>query len=105
MTKSEIIGMVKTLNPSSRGLMQLSFTNFLLAESVRQILDKTKHPNHSDMELVAEIRQTITNLESVLRDQKKRRDKIKIRKLADEIQVYENTLIGMRTRLDKLKNP
>jgi hypothetical protein len=102
MTKKEILAFVRTFYPD--GILIHRCESLILAESVRQLLIM-ENPDFTTDDIVKNIKQTIRNLDSIKKEQEKRRNKAKIRKLEDDIRVYENTLVGMRARLDKLKNP
>lgn len=74
--------------------------SFVITSTIRELIEQ--NPDMSNERLGKEIRETVKSLNTIRKLYRSREEKRKINKLKKEIEVYENTLVGMKKRLQEL---
>ena len=77
-------------------------TGWIINHLVEELVDQ--NPDMSNEYIGREIRETVKAIRKIKSSLIKRQRTNKIRKLKDDIMVYENTIIGMKKQLQDLKD-
>jgi hypothetical protein len=100
MNKKELKKMMNTFSAGNSHGFERAET-WVLNHIIKETIDQ--NPDISDADLGAELRETVKAIKAIKISASKRWKANKIKKLKDDIKVYENTIASMKNHLSELQ--